>query len=775
MSEIKTSVAAAMIMGDGCRREELEQLYDSLADAGVKAVFIAYNGKMTARKFQKSVLKKLTDKVPTTVEKFEWEDDFAKARQQSFDMVPKDEFEWMFWIDSDDVLVVEEGETLDTMFESLDAYTDGVMVKYDYAVNPETGVVVVEHWRERFMRTRVQWRWQYPIHETAVGPKGLQLAKRDQVKIRHLRTQGDERGARVRNRRIIAKAIKEHPEESRYWFYFAGETLAEADGMEWGAEKRELLLAAIHAYKRYKELVGAVMDDYYIATNRIAECQRQLGDYIGSIETDLECIAIYPDWPDAYISAAKSCMFLEEWGRMKKFASMALLCPKPITPASMEPLNTEYTPLYLRAIANLELGEYQQSIDDFERAQQIYDEETLQENLAKARERLDESKRAKADERKTLRGTRSDKSIAFFTNTLPFVWHPLEDAGAGAERCVMQLAPRFAADGWRVVIFGTPGPHRGVYEGVEYWDSDEFLPGEPFKVFVSSRALQPFQADLNCKASILWMHDVNVGEGLLALRDKPSVVAGLTNWHMAHLAKLYSIASAKLTVLPNGVELDRFPTSRVNDTGNAPTFIWSSSPDRGLDNLLAMWPVIRERYPTATLKIFYGWDIIDRIIMAHRNAGSRAMGIELMKQQIIDQIEWLGGEEGGVFWCGRVGQDELAKEMYQANFWPYPTSFMETFCITAIEMQAAGVIPIASNLAALGESVATKENLVAGWPMNRDYQVRWLSMLDHLITNETQGEILRLDARTKGRALAESFTWDAAYARWNDLIATLAT
>src|SRR5262249_39319849 len=155
--------------------------------------------------------------LPFKLNSFIWEDNFAKARQQSFEMVPKEDFEWYLWIDTDDKLIVEA--PLQEMFESLDSYTMGVFVRYDYAVEPSTGLVVVEQWRERFLSTKMNWEWHYAVHEVCKGTVGaVQFAKRDHCHIEHLRKNRDDRGARTRNRRIISKAMREYPEESRYVF-----------------------------------------------------------------------------------------------------------------------------------------------------------------------------------------------------------------------------------------------------------------------------------------------------------------------------------------------------------------------------------------------------------------------------------------------------------------------------------------------------------------------------------------------------------------------------
>jgi len=769
---LKNRLAACLILGDAFKEEELQQLFSSL-EPHVKGIFIAYNGTDEDKLNYLSLLL-FGLGIESTLELFEWEDDFGKARQQSFDMVPKDEYDWMMWIDSDDIFHAPNG--LDGMFESLDEYSQAIFIRYDYAVEPKTGLVVVEQWRERIMSTDLPWEWRYKLHEVCAAPPGTQFARRDECWLEHMRKSGEDRGARERNRRILAKAIKESPQEPRYMFYFAGETMAEADSMEPSLERNQVVDAAIHAFEKYKEMIPEITDDYYLANTRISDLYRMKNEHGKAIESDLTSIAIYPDWPDGYIGAAKSCMELGDYRRQKAFADIASRIVKPNTVASIEPMMTGFYPFFLRGLACEHLGEYDQAIKDYKKAKKFWNPDSglLDDKIALLRKKkIGKAPEEVKDERKKLRGSRSDKSICFYTSPIPEVWHPQtieKDGSGGAEICVMELAKRFAADGWRTVVFGTPGEYAGVYEGVEYWPSQDFLPTEPFKVFVSSRSPAPFEVDLNAKLKLLWMHDVNVGEDLELVKNVPDKIIGLTKWHATHLQKLYGIDENKMAILPNGINLDRFKKDRSDDDSGELKFIWSSSPDRGLDVLLGLWPVIREHYPEAELNVYYGWNMIDKIIANLRNRNTVGTYLEYMKSQIVGKMNELGNEEGGIFNHGRVNQNELAKAMYSSNYWAYPTEFMETFCITAIENQAAGVIPITSKLGALNETVALTDLKVEGWPHNLDYQNRWLSLLFYLAEMDG-GE--RKKIREIGRNFALNYSWEASYSKWNDLFGKL--
>lgn len=752
-----------MIIGDSVNKNELKKTFDSIVAAGFHHLYVNYNG--TKNKFPY----KVPEDIEFTYEKFKWEDDFALARNQALSLVDKEKYTWWSWCDSDDILVVDG--SLDDMFDSLDEYTTGVFIKYNYAVEPSTGIVVVEQWRERFFSTKVQWKWFYKVHEVAKAASAVQYARRSEVYIQHQRASGDERGARERNRRIISKALVDDPGEIRYKFYLAAETMAEADSEQDPVKKLQIIDAAILAYNKYRESVTDINEDIYLATTRIAELQRMKRDYSAALEADLEAIAIFPEWPDGYVGAAKTCMEIRDFGRMKSFANMATKCVKPDTSASIEPMMAGFTPIFLRGIANEELGFLTEAADDYEEALKIWQppDITILNEKIKSFRTQEETISNYVDERKKYRSTKPEKSICFFTQPIPEPWHPetMKKSGSGgAELCIMNLAPMFEADGWRVVIFGTPGEHRGVYEGVEYWNTEEFVSQEKFRVLVSSRNTLPFQEKPNADASFLWLHDVNLGPDAAPFMNVPDKVIGLTNWHSNHLQKLYNIEKDKMTVIPNGVNLDRFPVEKWNNDPNK--LIYSSSPDRGLDQLLGIWKYMKARYPDLELHIYYGWNMIDKIIEHYKDMGisQQTEYLKQFKSKIMHQIEFLGGEEAGIYQHGRVNQDVLAEAMMNSNIWPYPTTFAETFAITAVEMQAAGVVPVASNLAALTETISPYYEKLDGWPANNDYQSRFL----RLFAMSYEDQEYREEGRAAGRAHAESYSWERSYSIWNDNI-----
>jgi glycosyltransferase involved in cell wall biosynthesis len=209
----------------------------------------------------------------------------------------------------------------------------------------------------------------------------------------------------------------------------------------------------------------------------------------------------------------------------------------------------------------------------------------------------------------------------------------------------------------------------------------------------------------------------------------------------------------------------RFPDAERPFAERKPRCVYSSSADRGLDVMLDLWPRIREKVPDAELHVFYGWDVFDRVAFANP-------GLLAYKQQVLAQAAALGGEAGGIFLRGRVGQKALADELQQARVWSYPTAFLETSCIGAMEARAAGVPLVTSGIGALLETVGTHGSLI-GWsqdedePHNRDsgYQERFVSRVVALLTDEAHW------SKWHARALrgTEGLAWSERVSEWEAL------
>ena len=291
------------------------------------------------------------------------------------------------------------------------------------------------------------------------------------------------------------------------------------------------------------------------------------------------------------------------------------------------------------------------------------------------------------------------------------------DAGGigGSETAAIHMARELALKGCKVVLFGEHQGKEGkfnvpadlvqFYPGgtVEYVDYRKALEDPKLltcDVFVSSRDKTVLRLKPDTKIKVLWVHDIHVGDDWhneVPLFDR---VYCLTNWHKHFFLDHYpNVDPEVVSVTRNGIDPQRFSPRMPWEELRAkkkPNFVWSSSLDRGLDVMLDVWPQVKSSCPEARLDIYYGIENWKKINAANPT------GMAII-DYYMNRISAAAGD--GVTYHGRVGQKVLAEAHMGALCWAYPTAWIETSCITALEAQAAGAFPVTSALAALNETV----------------------------------------------------------------------
>ena len=154
----------------------------------------------------------------------------------------------------------------------------------------------------------------------------------------------------------------------------------------------------------------------------------------------------------------------------------------------------------------------------------------------------------------------------------------------------------------------------------------------------------------------------------------------------------------KVWISSNGIKCDLIREIEADGVPirNPKRLMWASSPDRGLKYLLQSFRRAREYVPDLELHCFYGFDNIDKLI-----ASDVAYKYFVKLKEEILRLS----KQPGVTWHGRVSQRQLYHEWLMSGLWCYQTNFSETSCITCMEAQALGAIPITNPYWALGENV----------------------------------------------------------------------
>ncbi|MDX2211782.1 MAG: tetratricopeptide repeat protein [Oculatellaceae cyanobacterium bins.114] len=128
-----------------------------------------------------------------------------------------------------------------------------------------------------------------------------------------------------------------------------------------------------------------------------------------------------------------------------------------------------------------------------------------------------------------------------------------------------------------------------------------------------------------------------------------------------------------------------------------PVLAYTSTPFRGLELLLDLFPTIRATVPGTTLKVFSSMQVYQQSVTQDefRDLYERCYRLE------------------GVEYVGSLPQTELAQALRTVTAWTYPNIFFETSCIAVMEAIASGCQVITSAIGALPETTSGLAQLIA--------------------------------------------------------------
>jgi glycosyltransferase involved in cell wall biosynthesis len=300
---------------------------------------------------------------------------------------------------------------------------------------------------------------------------------------------------------------------------------------------------------------------------------------------------------------------------------------------------------------------------------------------------------------------------------LPDAGHPwdsehTEEGVGGSEIAVINLSRELANARQKVTVFNrchTPG----IYEGVQ-WESidkfDEYEKTNEIDILIVSR--WPEFRFVNPKTQVYyWAHDLNYYERITPANwqyfDKFLV---LSRYHYRFFSDAYPwIPKDRFEILPNGLNLKRFEQKIRR---NPKKLIYSSNPDRGLVVLFDIFEELHKWDPELELHVFgYYPDNIRKHPSYWR-------------------------EVPGVIYRGYHNQDALAREYMSSKLWLYPCTWLETFCITALEAQAAGTPSVVSEWGPLRDRVGNAGIVIDGFNKDEDHKQRFIEAIKKLLTDE---------------------------------------
>lgn len=327
----------------------------------------------------------------------------------------------------------------------------------------------------------------------------------------------------------------------------------------------------------------------------------------------------------------------------------------------------------------------------------------------------------------------------------------------GRETALVQLSENWAKSGHEVINFVPVNKAFSSDNGVRFVPSKEsgtYLKSFPVDVLVSWEEARIFgipEIRDNVRLGIIEMQVSNLAtdEDLDAVVDYYAV---LSEWAGEHLMGANEfIDTGKVIVFPNGVDINRFSKPKYGKKRNsAYKFFYSSSPDRGLEHLLNMWPKIREEFPDSELFVAYGVEAwIESNKWGHNIQSNSAMNVQV------------GLNQPGVNYLGKIGQDELAKVQEACDLLLYPADTVaptETGCITIVEAGAACTPVITTDCDCIGPEFAGSTMQVS-LPIHYN---KYIDAMRFVLSNNKA----YVEYQQYNRKLAEQRNWELISNDW---------
>ena len=186
----------------------------------------------------------------------------------------------------------------------------------------------------------------------------------------------------------------------------------------------------------------------------------------------------------------------------------------------------------------------------------------------------------------------------------------------------------------------------------------------------------------------------------------------LSQFHKENFKTLFDLPEEKYFVLGNAT--DEMPFVEKKPL----SFIYFSTPFRGLVVLMKMWKTIIKKYPTAKLHVFSSMAIYGAKQLDEMHFKAMLEGLERME---------------GVTSYGSRPHEEVMAQLQKSFMLLYPNVYPETYCNVLMESRAAHTPFITTDRGALKETGGLAGMYVSGNPYTEEYQKDFMEKLDSII------------------------------------------
>ena len=343
----------------------------------------------------------------------------------------------------------------------------------------------------------------------------------------------------------------------------------------------------------------------------------------------------------------------------------------------------------------------------------------------------------------------------------------LEIGIGGSETHQVEMGWRLAERGYDMISYAPiKEDTQPIYKGVEWRHVDDVDYSED-GIWVIYR--KPEIVDnLDNQEAWLLCQDVDYPTLTKERAERFRFIIVLTPAHADLLVTRKPFLRDKILISSNGVRLDVIrEIEKESFERDYKRIMFASSPDRGLLETLQTFHKARRYAPDLSIHTFYGFNNMNKVI---DNDNPTYKHTRAYRDNVLKEAE-----KPGVFYHGRVPQSELYRQWLQTGIWLYQTNFFESSCITCMEAQSLGAIPITRPYGALRDNVQ-HGIFIQGDAFNQLNRARYMAELINVANSPEYQESIReqmmYDARLRFNWERIVDQWDSILHGWDSVIGT---
>lgn len=613
---------------------------------------------------------------------FDWIDDFAAARNFSFENIKTD---YVFWLDLDDSL--ENPDAFKIFKSDVLHLADYWLAPYHYS-SDEAGNPTCTFFRERIFNTKKGFRWKYPIHEGVLPSPDYGQVKADMITtwaVRHRRSAQDLIMDRSRNINVLEKIKHTDAMDHRMWYYY-GKELFEADR---SIEAIPALAKAVtfHQLEMHDRILALQYLTYSYLRADEKDAAKNKENYQKAIQIAQTGLLLAPHRAEFYVSIGDAYLRMGEWLNALPSYEAAKGCkadaPTPFQGALFTHKDS-YTVYPMEQIAKIKAnsGDISGAKAEADKALTYAPKNTV---LQKIKDELDKvtsfSNYSKAKQN-------DDIVIAGLPHG-PYEWDPgvyKTKSMGGSETAAIEMAY------WLHKLSGRPIKVFNNRQSFAEFDGVQYIPVKDAAQYFQNN--KPYltinwrhNSKLTDSPTFVWSHDLMTPG--VENKDIYNKVMCLTPFHKRYMMARQGVPEDKIYITRNGINPDRFSDGPWEK--DPFKFVFGSSPDRGLVRAIRVLDRVRETYKDVKLHIFYGYEHLHKYGL----------------KQLADQLHQMIGErKDWIVYHGATEQTELMRQYKSAAYDIQPSDWIETSCISAMELVCCGVYPIFRKVGGVADTLA---------------------------------------------------------------------